>query len=169
MRNIGLTIVLVIISGILAVQSYAQWIEQDPGFPEDMNARAYSVVDAETAWLLGGRALDSPPFHGFSRTRDGGQTWIYDTLDLPGLERFHFTDICALSDSLAWVSMMDGITNVHKGRIFKTTDGGQSWVHQSSAYPDDPVLAEFPDVVGHLPKYFTLDELRKHVDKWLKM
>lgn len=31
------------------------------------------------------------------------------------------------------------------------------------------VLAEFPDVVGHLPKYFTLDELRKHVDKWLKM
>ena len=147
MKNFRLTIVLAILFNVPAVQCYSQWIEQDPGFPEDMTARAYSVVDPEKVWLVGGRALDSPPFHGFSRSLDGGQTWIYNTLDLPGLEKFHFTDICALSDSLAWVSMMDGITYVHKGRILKTTDGGQNWVHQSTAYPDDPVLAHIPDIV----------------------
>lgn len=30
------------------------------------------------------------------------------------------------------------------------------------------VLAEFPDVVGHLPKYFSLDQLGGNVRKWLK-
>lgn len=30
------------------------------------------------------------------------------------------------------------------------------------------ILAEFPDVVGHLPKYFSLKDLGTHVQKWLR-
>ncbi|MCK5642375.1 MAG: hypothetical protein KAJ19_16330 [Gammaproteobacteria bacterium] len=43
--------------------------------------------------------------------------------------------------------MVDDITPVHRGRIFKTEDGGLNWEHQSTAYPDDPVLAHLPDFV----------------------
>ncbi len=106
----------------------AQWEVQDPGFPDDMNAIFYHAVNENVVWTVGGRELDQPVYQGFSKTTDGGETWTLG--NVPAGENYSFSNIFALSDSIAWVTMVDNVVLPHEGRIFKTIDGGQNWFVQ---------------------------------------
>lgn len=144
----------------------SQWEAQAPGFPENIAPVYTSVVNENIVWVLGGHEVDKTPYPGFSRTTDGGDSWTVDSIEAEDLGKFRFGSVFALNDQVAWVTMVDDITFVHRGRIFKTTNGGVTWVHQSSAFPDDEVIAHMPAsvhffdennglVVGYYGEHYT--------------
>ena len=122
--------------------SQAQWLPQHPGFTNDtVGFYEISIPDQNTAWavcydgkfgLLSGR-----PILNFTRTIDGGNTWI------PGKvgndKTLRFSNISAIDGEEAWVAMhkMDYSTIPtlryvgfgKGGGIFHTTDSGVTWEH----------------------------------------
>ncbi len=78
--------------------------------------RGLSVVDNNIAWASG-------QFGTILRTVDAGQTWEKKTI--PGTDSVDFRDIEAFSDQLAYV-----LSAGSPAYIFKTENGGSSWVKQ---------------------------------------
>ena len=119
----------------------AQWIPQNPGFTSDtVGFYEMSLPDKNTVWTVcydgKGGLLSGNPTLSFTRTIDGGNTWIPGKV---GSDRtLRFSNISAIDGQEAWVAM-------HKigsfipgfgygfdkggGGIFHTTDGGISWEH----------------------------------------
>lgn len=91
-----------------------------------------SVINKTTAWAIA--AVFDGPFCGttntkFTRTTDG-ETWNSGTISLPA--GYTTTCISAIDSNTAWVSALKLYT-YNDGRIYKTTDGGETWSYQSSA------------------------------------
>jgi photosystem II stability/assembly factor-like uncharacterized protein len=140
----GLSLILIFTSF-----SFAEWETQDVGFPVDIQVAAISVVDDNIVWAVGGHALGNPFFQGISRTTDGGESWDYSTITVPGLDISEdiIVDVFALSDSVAWALLALEVTVPHFGRMLKTIDAGATWEHQSSAYPNIQGVHNGPDFV----------------------
>jgi len=100
----------------LSAQSI-QWQVQDSGTTARL--RGVSAVSAQVAWASGANGT-------LLRTVNGGATWT--KLAPPaGAEKLDFRDIDAFSDRVAYaLSIGSGETS----RIYKTTDGGVTWVLQ---------------------------------------
>ena len=133
---------LTVLAYILIVTANAQWLPQNPGFTNDtVGFYEMSLPDKNTAWAVcydGIRGLLSgKPILNFTRTLDGGVTWI------PGKvgndKTLRFSNISAIDGQEAWVAMhkMDYSTIPtlryvgfgKGGGIFHTIDGGASWEH----------------------------------------
>jgi hypothetical protein len=110
---------------ILAVQPgavAAEWLEQNVGFSApNMSVLSLDTVDENVAWLIAGGSLE------FSRTTDGGSTWIPGTLTISAAEA---TAIAALDASTAWVTIK--LQSTQRARVYKTADGGATWINQST-------------------------------------
>lgn len=107
----------------------AQWTAQDAGFTtKNRGFYEISIVNENVVWAIcydGVYGLASPnPILDFTRTTDGGATWIPGTMGSD--TSLAFSTICALSDSEAWVAMhkKDFSTG---GGLYHTTDGGVTW------------------------------------------
>jgi photosystem II stability/assembly factor-like uncharacterized protein len=92
-----------------------------------------SVVNDSTAWaiassLSGGVCV--MPVKKFTRTTNGGTTWRSG--NIPGPIGYTTFNISAIDSLTAWVSTYD-LANLNNGRVYKTTNGGASWAHQSTA------------------------------------
>jgi photosystem II stability/assembly factor-like uncharacterized protein len=111
----------------------AQWADQNAGFTnKTLGFYEFSIVSENTVWAICydgiGGLFGSIPILDFTRTIDGGATWI------PGLmgndETLAFSNISAISETEAWVSM-------HKfnfsggGGLYHTTDGGVTWIQSN--------------------------------------
>ena len=143
-------ITMILIMTTLGSFSLADWEAQDVGFPENMQVAAYSAVDENIIWAVGGKTgLDNPPFQGISRSTDGGGNWAFSTINADGLDLTEYitVDVFALSDSIAWALLANDIVVPHRGRVLKTIDAGDTWVHQSDAYPDIAGLHNGPDFI----------------------
>jgi len=126
----------------LSFTSGAQWLPQDPGFTQDtVGFYEMSLPDKNTVWAVTydgkGGLLSGNPTLSFTRTIDGGNTWIPGKV---GNDRtLRFSNISAIDGQEAWVAMhkMDystiptlGYVGFGKGGgIFHTIDGGVSWEH----------------------------------------
>lgn len=77
-----------------------------------------SAASARVAWVSGARGT-------FAVTADGGATWRAGTV--PGAEGLQFRDVEAVSDRVAYLLSIGTGTD---SRIYKTTDGGQTWTMQ---------------------------------------
>lgn len=120
------------------------WVEQGPTFPAAQRGiNEITIVDANTVWCLG---YDGEPISAshpetlniqeFTRTIDGGVTWISGTIDV-GDSSYNINNISAVSATTAWVSAIDptvtGVTDLNDGIgvTYKTTNGGVTWVQQN--------------------------------------
>lgn len=108
----------------------AQWVSRGSGINE--NGRFFngiSVVDAETVWAVtfDGTTFTNPT-NEWARTTDGGATWQTGSLPLNDPSLCTYT-IFALDTMTAWAGVASQ-PNINKGAVYKTTDGGQSWVEQ---------------------------------------
>jgi len=120
----------------------AQWVIQNPGFTKDsVGFYEMSLPDKKTVWAIcyDGKQglLSGNPVLSFTRTTDGGRTWI------PGYvgtdKSLRFSNISAIDGKEAWVAMhkMDystiptlGYVGFGKGGgIFHTKDKGVTWKH----------------------------------------
>lgn len=130
--NILFALGLILISPKTKAQS--SWILQAakvPGsnlFINDIVALDSNVVWASVASYDGGYC--GLPVMKFTKTANGGTTWKSGAVSAP--PNYTIFKISAIDSLTAWVAAYD-LFNVNNGRVYKTTDGGLSWVHQSSA------------------------------------
>ncbi|GAB4007065.1 oxidoreductase [Spirosoma migulaei] len=94
----------------------AQWQMQSVG--TDASFRTVSVVSADIAWIGGTKGT-------FVRTADGGKTWQTGTV--PDAQTCDFRDVKAIDAQTAFF-MSAGPAEKDQARIYKTNDGGQTWV-----------------------------------------
>jgi photosystem II stability/assembly factor-like uncharacterized protein len=89
----------------------AQWVAQSA--PTDAELRGLSVVSPSVVWASGAHGT-------VLHTRDGGATWIRDSV--PSASRLDFRAIAATSARTAHVLSIGD-----SSRIYRTTNGGRSW------------------------------------------
>ncbi|MCG2793982.1 MAG: T9SS type A sorting domain-containing protein [Weeksellaceae bacterium] len=128
----------------LAIQVNAQsWTPQNSNFPLD--ATYPLAIDAKgesIAWAYGadgsGGGLD---YRVYTKTGNGGTTWMSGAMSgIPA--SVAIADIAAGDGNTAWVV---GYPNPTGGGVWKTSDGGTTWVKQTTASFSNP--ASFPDVI----------------------
>jgi photosystem II stability/assembly factor-like uncharacterized protein len=92
------------------------WREQETDVK--VRLRGVSTLDLKTAWASGNNGT-------FLRTADGGVHWESGTV--PSATDLDFRDVHGVDASTAYLmSAGEG----EKSRIYKTTDGGKSWIWQ---------------------------------------
>ncbi len=94
----------------------AQWIRQNSG--TDASFRAVSAVSAKVAWVGGSKGM-------LLRTTDGGRIW--EIRRISGAETLDFRDLHAFNSNAA-VAMSAGLAEKGQARIYRTPDGGLTWV-----------------------------------------
>jgi photosystem II stability/assembly factor-like uncharacterized protein len=100
------------------------WTDQSSNGPIEPQAdAAVDFVDSRTGWVVGGNQI--------LKTTDGGSTWTIQTTGadswLTSLNSVHFVDA-----STGWVVGWGGGVGSMNGIIYKTTDGGATWIAQTS-------------------------------------
>lgn len=100
---------------LLSLPASAQWVRQSSG--TDASFRAVCAVDEKTCWVGGSKGT-------ILRTTNGGGTW--DPKRIPGTETLDFRDVHAFDANTA-VAMSAGEASEGKARLYRTTDGGQTW------------------------------------------
>jgi photosystem II stability/assembly factor-like uncharacterized protein len=120
MRQFALATMLI---GLCAPVVVAQWQRQ--AIATDADFRGLSVVSPKAAWVSGTRGT-------VGRTTDGGANWSVATV--PGADKLDFRDVEAFGDDTAYLlSAGPG----EDSRIYKTTDGGQTWALQFKSLDRD--------------------------------
>jgi photosystem II stability/assembly factor-like uncharacterized protein len=138
MKKLLLSILLVV-----SISANAQfWTEKATGFTTaDRTLSSISIVDTNVSWAI---ALDnSAPIDytikEFTKSIDGGETWTSGTINLgANTTGLGITSISAISDQIAWISVADADVS-DLGGIWKTTDGGLTWIQQTSALFNNPL------------------------------
>jgi photosystem II stability/assembly factor-like uncharacterized protein len=87
-----------------------------------------SVPDDNTVWAVTWDNINFNPVFEFTKTTDGGQTWVTGTLDIDATH--YAAQIYAHDDTKAWLCTTDFTT----GYLYKTSDGGQTWIQQTTAF-----------------------------------
>jgi len=120
---------------ITTIQAKAQWVAQNGNLPYPAGIDGLCIVDANVVWGIGYVGLN-PPYNAryYTRTIDGGNNWKSDTIkatpSVPpdqGIE-----NLIAISADTAW-TITYSPAQTTAGGIYKTIDGGTSWVAQTSA------------------------------------
>ncbi len=112
---------------------FSQWIVQHSGLPASLNPTLLlSAVDSNVCWGVQGD-LNTPILNQKCvLTTDGGLNWSLK--DIQGISGLYVASVAGLNATTAWIAVYDS-TRITSGGIFKTTDGGLTWIKQSSAFP----------------------------------
>jgi photosystem II stability/assembly factor-like uncharacterized protein len=92
-----------------------------------------SVVDSSVIWGISAHPALGVAAREFTRTIDGGITWQSGIIDASNGGAFTALSICAINANIAWV-IMTNVPSQNQGRIYKTTDGGQTWIQQTGSF-----------------------------------
>ena len=120
---------------ILPTLGFAQpyWQLQNTNFPRGVWAVSLSVPSEQVCWAAGDLWPPNPggPYAGYSRTTDGGNTWVCDSI--PGAENANLSQIVGLDADTAYAAVYQFHYSVSKPKgVFKTTDGGATWTKQNA-------------------------------------
>lgn len=108
------------------------WIKQSSGFQTPYRINYISAVDSNVVWAIARDWTDNPPVpcQAYTMTMDGGKTWIAG--NIPDCEDLTFSMIQGVTAQKAYAALYRQSGNGPQG-IYITTDGGNTWEHQSSA------------------------------------
>jgi photosystem II stability/assembly factor-like uncharacterized protein len=118
----------------LSAQAPGAWTALGSGItasPRDFLGIA--AVSPDVAWGVAEHPAFSVGVREFCRTTDGGATWQAGVIDPANGGVFTSLSIYALDAETAWV-IMTNIPNQNQGKIYKTTDGGQTWQEQTGSF-----------------------------------
>lgn len=87
----------------------------DQSMKSTVRFQAVSALSGQTAWISGTRGS-------WARTLDGGKSWQAGMV--PGADSLEFRDVQAASADTAWLLSAG---NGNLSRIYRTTNGGQTW------------------------------------------
>lgn len=127
----------------IGVQAQNFWTEVSP-FPSNSNliARQISIVDNNVVWVNGynyGDIFDTTSK--WSHSSDSGLTWTSGIIDLEN-SNLGVSSIFAISASTAYASVYSKILTDFGG-VWKTQDGGITWVNQPTATFNTASFANF--------------------------
>jgi len=121
-----ITLLVIITTSVTMAQS-PWFLQRANGLSNSVNpAVVFSAVDENVCWGINYENSQ------FIRTSDGGTNWTVSTIT--GAAGLNGSCISALDANNAFAAMNDP-SNATSGGVFKTTDGGSSWVKQTSAFP----------------------------------
>ena len=124
---------LLLLIGI--VQSgFTQFITKPLNYP--VNGYYYldywmSVVDANHLWVGTIKQAPASGYQAYSMaisTSDGGDTWKFDSIPVPGSPLIQF--VAAWSADVCYFVFSDNV--VYGGSVWKTTDGGTTWSRKTT-------------------------------------
>jgi photosystem II stability/assembly factor-like uncharacterized protein len=128
MRSSRSSVILLLLLLSFGSAASAQWVFQSVSFPStNGQVEAICAVDTSVVW-----GLEYENTNRYTRTTNGGALWVDDTI--AGTAGFVNGAITAVDGQTAWVTMRDP-SLITSGGVFKTTDGGNTWVKQSTAFP----------------------------------
>jgi photosystem II stability/assembly factor-like uncharacterized protein len=106
------------------------------------------VIDENTAHAIGDKSI-------YTRTRDGGKTWQTETMTVP-TTGISADLLLAVEDpvlyDLKFLDHDNGYIVGEFGKIYHTTNGGESWTEQQKTVMDETVLDVFD-----LPTFFDVE------------
>lgn len=111
---------------LASTATFAQsWTEQSTGFSEPSRGISkMDVVNASTVWAIAyDGTAPTNDIQEFTRTTDGGNTWIPGTIDAAG--QMIITNVSAIDGTTAYIGAVD--RDFGMGGVYKTTDGGLTW------------------------------------------
>ncbi len=127
-----------------AIQAQYVWVPQATGFA-DVSSGVFNVsaVDSNVVWISSYDGSGAAATRNdYSRTVDGGQTWVPGTTGCPS--NYAWSMIHAYNADTAW-AMYYNATAGAGGGIFFTGDGGSTWTQQGVGTIFN--ATSFPDVV----------------------
>lgn len=141
MKKLCTLLLLALLPFMLDAQQPGTWESKGSGITATNRViLGTSVVDSNTLWGITLNPSFNTPFREFTRTVDGGKTWTSGVIDPTETDFYFNLGIFALDANTAWVNMGNGNQDVM--RIYKTTDGGQTWTQQNGSFNDEGNGAE---------------------------
>ncbi|MEI6882854.1 MAG: T9SS type A sorting domain-containing protein [Bacteroidota bacterium] len=119
----------------------AQWVEQQTN-QTNMIVTEFSPAGDNVNWALD---LNWPNRSTFSKTVDGGQHWVTGNFNLNTTSSYRIRSIYALNADTAWIPVIFD-TELSKSGVYKTADGGLSWIQQPTSYSTNNP-GKFPSLV----------------------
>lgn len=111
----------------------AQWTSMGSGISVSQRTLGgIAPLNKNVIWGFTWHASQFVPTREFTRTTDGGQSWHAGVMNGVDPDQFAFC-LFPLDSQTAWLATADE-KNPIKGKIYKTTDGGASWVHQTTGF-----------------------------------
>lgn len=137
-------------SAMMAQTPSPSWtITQNAAFPmPSAGIRFMDAVSANDVWVVGyDGTAPSKNYNWFSKTNNGGTTWTSGNI-LPDTNSYVLANLEGIDANTAWVSAYEKPVQA-EGAIFKTTDGGTTWVNMTAAgmYTN---AASFTNIVAFL-------------------
>lgn len=127
--------ILIILTFVLAANAQTDvWTTQASGFSApNRGIRYIDAVDSNVVWAI---AFDGSPSGGgpcqdFTRTVDGGATWTPG--HIIGVPYQDLAMISAVDENFAWVAAFPSQTSTVGMGIWRSHNGGISWIHQTTA------------------------------------
>jgi photosystem II stability/assembly factor-like uncharacterized protein len=123
---------LFLLAAVLAgahAQQNGQWIPKGNDLlSNEYGTNDISVVDENIVWTV--TCKTNPATYTYEDCRllhstDAGETWT--DIDLSGLDLAFVVGVQAISEDTAWIG---ACTTTNHKKIYKTTDGGDSWIQQ---------------------------------------
>ncbi len=117
----------------VSLQPYGAWMEEASGFTTASRGINFlSIVDQNTIWATAydGSAA-AANIQEFTKTTNGGVTWTPGTINV-GNTGLGISMITAIDANTAWLAAFPNAGG-QTGGIWKTTDGGSTWIRQNTA------------------------------------
>lgn len=114
------------------------WIEQSSSFPNPNRCiKNISIVDDNIAWATAYDGVNEFILNEFTRTNNGGITWESGKISDNNIPLgYRISNIKPINYNIAYMCMHNAFSdspNNERGGIFITTDGGNSWIKQTTA------------------------------------
>ena len=122
---------ILVLTGLLAVgaTAKAQWATQPVGFVNPSTSPyLIKAVSSSVVWTVG-YDLTGEDNDNVGISTDGGVTWAVGTVTGVNSAEESVSSLTAINNTTAWATVGGERAN---GRVMKTTDGGQTWVRQTT-------------------------------------
>jgi hypothetical protein len=126
-------IYLSIVSIYIVLNGYSQFIPVEINYkvpPYSHWPEYISIGDESNVWL---GTLCNGPYSFAAHTNDGGDTWLLDSIPVQGNP--YVNSLFALDANTCYYVFTD---NGSGGSIWKTSDGGSTWVNKTTTQFSDP-------------------------------
>jgi hypothetical protein len=132
-RRLILSILL--LAGAFGASAQMAWHVQNTGFATaSRGIRAVDVKDSNVVWATAYNGTTPTAYiREFTKTRNGGASWFPGNIVVTGLNATHaLANISAIDADTAYASIFPTGTSAAPQGVYKTTNGGTTWVKAST-------------------------------------